>query len=394
MNTTELWEIAQRVFRAGVCPPDVRSADAAFAVMLAGAELGAKPMQALRSLSIVKGKVSLTADFTVALCVRSPVCEWMRCIETTPERATYETKRRGHPEPSRLSWTIAQAQTAGLTGSQTWRSHPAAMLRARCASALARSVYPDLVAGVYDPDEAAEIERDGKPESDHEDQAHKPEEIDLGAEAETSDAQLPTALEAFYACVAEIELPGEGVAVWIKHRADLAPLNPADRENAWKALCAKVEDVGKMKNAKVWLKKAISEEDAHRGQPDEPPPDGTIGPRRGPGPVASAEGSASVSGGAGGAPAATVTALVPEWATTVDGMRAHLADKTARRAVEHSVRQHGKRLGATYRRLAAERIVTLDTPADDGTRLSLIGATQLVDAWAQQGPIARKAVAR
>lgn len=389
MNTTELWEIAQRVFRAGVCPPDVRSADAAFAVMLAGAELGAKPMQALRSLSIVKGKVSLTADFTVALCVRSPVCEWMRCIETTPERATYETKRRGHPEPSRLSWTIAQAQTAGLTGSQTWRSHPAAMLRARCASALARSVYPDLVAGVYDPDEAAEIERDGKPESDHEDQAHKPEEIDLGAEAETSDAQLPTALEAFYARVAELDLPGEGVAVWIKHRADLAPLNPADRENAWKALCAKVEEVGKMKNAKVWLKKAISEEDARRGQPEEPPPDGTSGPRKGPGPVASAEGSASVSGGVGGAPEASNV-------VSMDA-RTYLASKVTRSDLRNAVKRFGKTFGEPWMRLAAQRLVAIDAPTNGGLRLTEDGAMDEVRRWRDEPPKSaapRKAVAR
>lgn len=381
MNTMELWEIAQRVFRAGVCPPDVRSADAAFAIMLAGAELGAKPMQALRSLSIVKGKVSLTADFTVALCVRSPVCEWMRCIETTPERATYETKRRGHPEPSRLSWTIAQAQTAGLTGSQTWRSHPAAMLRARCASALARSVYPDLVAGVYDPDEAAEIDRDGKPESDHEEQAHKPEEIDLGAEAETSDAQLTPAVEAFYARVAEIDLPGEGVAVWLKHRADLATLTPTEREAAWKALVAKVEEVGKMKNAKVWLRKAIAEEEARRGvQPDEPPPDGTSGPRRGPGPVASAEGSASVSGGAAGPVAMDA--------------RAYLGGIDNRAHLERAVRKHGRGQGPAWVALAAERLVSIDQPADDGTRLTIVGASQVVERWAFDGPIARRAGVR
>jgi hypothetical protein len=226
-------------------------------------------------------------------------------------------------------------------------------------------------------------------------QAHKPEEIDLGAATETSDAQLHPAAEAFYAQVNKIDLPGEGVAVWLKHRNSLAPLNPAEREAAWKALCAKVEEVGRMKNAKVWLKKAIAEEEARRGvQPEEPPPDGTSGPRRGPGPVASADGSASMSGGAGGAPAATVAAIVPEWATTVDGMRAHLADKTARRAVEHSVRQHGRRLGETYRRLAAERVVALETPADEGVRMTIVGATQLVEAWSHQGPIARKAGAR
>jgi hypothetical protein len=33
------------------------------------------------------------------------------------------------------------------------------MLRARCGAAIARAVYPDLVAGIYDPDEVAEIVR-------------------------------------------------------------------------------------------------------------------------------------------------------------------------------------------------------------------------------------------
>ena len=41
-----------------------------------------------------------------------------------------------------------------------------------------------------------------------------------------------------------IELPGESVAVWMKHRADLATLLSAYRETAWKALCARTEEVG------------------------------------------------------------------------------------------------------------------------------------------------------
>jgi hypothetical protein len=90
----------------------------------------------------------------------------------------------------------------------------------------------------------------------HHDEAENPE---------PAPAELPAVLEAFYSRVNEIELPGEGVSVWMKHRAELGPLNPADRENAWKALCKKVEDVGRMKNAKVWLKKAIAEEDARKG---------------------------------------------------------------------------------------------------------------------------------
>jgi hypothetical protein len=78
-------------------------------------------------------------------------------------------------------------------------------------------------------------------------------------------AELPPALEGFYSRVGELELPGEAVAIWLKHRTELATLAPQDREAAWRALCKKTEEVGKMKNAKVWLKKAIAEEDAHRG---------------------------------------------------------------------------------------------------------------------------------
>ncbi len=76
--------------------------------------------------------------------------------------------------------------------------------------------------------------------------------------------EVPPALEGFYARVGEIELPGESVAVWLKFRAELATLPAADREAAWKALCKRTEDVGRMKNAKIWLKKAIAEEDNRR----------------------------------------------------------------------------------------------------------------------------------
>lgn len=66
------------------------------------------------------------------------------------------------------------------------------------------------------------------------------------------------------AAVARIELPGEAVAVWMRWRAALATLAPPAREACWKALCKRTEEVGQMKNAKVWLKKAIAEEDARR----------------------------------------------------------------------------------------------------------------------------------
>lgn len=123
-------------------------------VLLTGRELGLGPMQSLRTIHVVDGKAVLSADLIIALCVRQrSVCRYFRLVRSTDDVAEYETLREGSPEPTRLAFTKAQAQQAGVLGKQNWRNWPAAMMRARCGAALARAVYPDLAAGLYDPDE-------------------------------------------------------------------------------------------------------------------------------------------------------------------------------------------------------------------------------------------------
>jgi hypothetical protein len=190
--------LAERLHKAGVFGAEVTSADKAFAVLLKGHELGFTPMASASSIAIIKGKVSLSADATVALCKRSPACLYLRLVASTEEIATYETQRAGDPSPTALSYTIAQAKTAGLTGSQTWRGHAHAMLRARCGAAIARAVYPDLVAGIYDPDEVAEIVR-----------------------AEPVRAEVP----------ARVEVPDTSLEAWRETLADVATLR--DLHAAW-----------------------------------------------------------------------------------------------------------------------------------------------------------------
>lgn len=126
--------------------------------LITGRELGLSPMQSIRGMHVIKGKAVMSADLMVALVQKHrDTCEWFRMVESTDTKAVYETKRHGHPEPVRLTWTLEQAKNAGLLTNDNWKKHPAAMLRARCSSALARAVYPDLMMGVYDPDEAQEF---------------------------------------------------------------------------------------------------------------------------------------------------------------------------------------------------------------------------------------------
>lgn len=139
---------ASRMF-AKVAP----TPEAAFMIIATGRELGLTCSQALRSIYFFDGKVTLSADLMVALVKRHSSCKYFRLVESTDQVATYETHRRDEPSPTRMSFTLEQARTAGVTGKDNWRKYPAAMLRARCSAALVRAVYPDAAMGMYDPDE-------------------------------------------------------------------------------------------------------------------------------------------------------------------------------------------------------------------------------------------------
>lgn len=134
----------------------VKSPQEALVILLTGRELGLSAMQAFRSIHVVQGRPVLAADLMVALVRRSPDCEYWQLVDNTAERCTIRTLRKGDPSPTTMTWTMEDAARAKLTGKDNWRMHPAAMLRARCSAALARACYPDLLMGLYTPDELAD----------------------------------------------------------------------------------------------------------------------------------------------------------------------------------------------------------------------------------------------
>lgn len=156
--------LSNRLAKSGLIPRALQNKpDDVLVVLLRGQELGLGPMQALAGIHVIEGKGVCSADLIVGLCARRrEVCEYFRLVESSADRAVYETKRAGSPEPTRLTFTMADAQRAGLTGKDNWKRHPAAMLRARCSAQLARAVYPDLAMGLYDTDEAEDFSRGGQ----------------------------------------------------------------------------------------------------------------------------------------------------------------------------------------------------------------------------------------
>lgn len=124
--------------------------------ILAGQELGMSPMASIRGVHIVQGKPILSADTMVGLCLASGLAEYFVCVDATDTAVTFETKRKGAPVPQRCTWTMDQAKRAGINTKDNWRLHPRQMLSARARSELARSVYPDVLAGVYVPEDQIE----------------------------------------------------------------------------------------------------------------------------------------------------------------------------------------------------------------------------------------------
>lgn len=132
---------------------NVASPEAALMILLTGRDLGLTASQSLRAVYVVEGKPVVSSDALVAAVRRSGLCNSWRVVETTTERCVIATRRAGEEHDESESYSLDDAKRAGLLHKRNWQSYPRDMLRHRCAAALARRVYPDVVLGCYVPGE-------------------------------------------------------------------------------------------------------------------------------------------------------------------------------------------------------------------------------------------------
>ncbi len=169
MSTPEAFTLAKhlhnsRLFSAFGTPEGV------FAVVLRGRALGLDAVTSLSNFHIIEGKPSMHAALIVGLVHRSGKAQYFQLVESTNERATWETHRVGDPKPVPMSFSVEDALLAGLVErhnggyrgvsksgrSSNWDKYRRTMLRWRAAVELARAVYPDVVTGLYTPDEISD----------------------------------------------------------------------------------------------------------------------------------------------------------------------------------------------------------------------------------------------
>src|SRR5512137_782364 len=154
-----------KTFAMSALVPDAlrgKEADVLF-IVLTGAEMGLGPMTSMRTFEVIKGKVGMKPEAMIAHVRSHPSVEYIRCIESTAQRATWVSKLRTDAVENKTSFTMQDAVAAKLAGQEMYQKWPARMLQWRCASAHCKTHHSDIILGLYSTEEIESFARDVTP---------------------------------------------------------------------------------------------------------------------------------------------------------------------------------------------------------------------------------------
>lgn len=148
--------LANELARTNFVPSALRGKPAEIlACILTGDELDLPPMTALKSVHVIEGRPSLSAEVMRALVTRAGHLVWFE--EVSSRSVTICARRREWDSPdwagpimvnATVTWTTEDAQRAGLLKRDNWRKYPRAMLKARATGEIMRDLFGDVLAGI------------------------------------------------------------------------------------------------------------------------------------------------------------------------------------------------------------------------------------------------------
>lgn len=150
--------LTSRICNTAFVPKGMRGDPATtLACILYGEEIGLGPMQSLNSIHVIEGRPAASPELMRALVGRAG--HTFAVDEASTDAVTVSGKRKDTGATATVTWTMQDAQRAGLANKAVWKSYPRAMLLARATSELCRALFADCVKGLsYTPEEAASIE--------------------------------------------------------------------------------------------------------------------------------------------------------------------------------------------------------------------------------------------
>lgn len=158
-SVADAMTFANMLAKSDFAPKDFRGKpESCLLAIQHGAEIGLAPMQAVQGIAVVNGRPAIFGDTAKAVCVGSPVCEYIReTIEGDGDKmvAVCEAKRRGYPEATVSRFSVDDAKKAGLWGKTgPWSQYPRRMLQMRARGFALRDAFPDVLKGLVTAEEA------------------------------------------------------------------------------------------------------------------------------------------------------------------------------------------------------------------------------------------------
>lgn len=141
------YDMAQKLAVTSFVPQSLRGkpGDIAAAI-LAGSELGLKPMATLKSIDIIQGTPALRAHAMRAVIQRQG--HEIELVESTDEHCRMRGRRKNSVTWQEVLWDIPRAQRLGLLTKDQWKKQPKAMLVARATGELCRLIASDALHGM------------------------------------------------------------------------------------------------------------------------------------------------------------------------------------------------------------------------------------------------------
>lgn len=141
---------------------DVRTEAQAIVKVMAGAELGLPPFASMSGIHIIQGKPVIGANVMATLVKNDPRYDYK--VKVCDNKICTLEWYEGGKRVGESTFTIDEANAAGLTSKDNWRKWTSDMLFARALSRGSRRFAPGIFGGspVYTPDEmGADIDPDG-----------------------------------------------------------------------------------------------------------------------------------------------------------------------------------------------------------------------------------------
>lgn len=145
-------KLADYIAETDFVPKALRNRPAAVAAcILTGRELGIGPMAALKSVHMVQGVPSLSAEYKRARALAAG--HEIVIDETNSTRCVARGRRAGSDKWLIITWTLDMAKRAKIAGKDVWQAYPQRMLQARATGELCDLVCPDATLGLATTEE-------------------------------------------------------------------------------------------------------------------------------------------------------------------------------------------------------------------------------------------------